>query len=110
MFWDAAHLAPALGVVLFERFVKGLVGLGAPDPKEVERGEKLLAPLMPVLDDHLANRRFVCGDDVTIADFSLAAPLVLAERARIALPANVAAWYARVSAIDTYQQTAPQLP
>ena len=110
LFWDAVHFSPAIGIVGFERVVKPLLGAGAPDPKEVERGEKLIAPLMQVLDAHLAGREWLCGKAVTIADFSAATPLVLAERAQIALPANVAAWYARVSALDAYRQTIPQFP
>jgi glutathione S-transferase len=110
MFWDAVHLSPALGIIIFERLVKGLLGAGAADAKEVERGEKQLAPLMPVLDAQLATRAFVCGNTVTIADFTLAAPLIFAERAQISLPAHVAAWFQRVAAIDAYMQTVPQLP
>ena len=110
MFWDAVHFTPAFQVLAFEYVVKALLGGGAPDPKEVERGEKLLAPLMPVLDGQLATRKFVCGDTLTLADLSIAAPLNLAERAKVALPTHVAAWYARVSALPAYQQTLPQLP
>ncbi len=110
MFWDAVHFSPAFGIVMFEKFVKGLLGMGAADPKEVERGEKQLAPLMPVLDAHLANRQWLCGDGVTLADFSIATPLNLAERAGIALPAHVAAWYQRVAAVPAYKETLPQLP
>jgi glutathione S-transferase len=110
MFWDAVHFSPSLGIVLYERVVKGLLGIGAPDPKEVERGEKQIAPLMQVLDAHLAGREWLCGNAVTIADLSAATPLVAAERAQIALPANAAAWYARVSALEAYRQTIPQLP
>ncbi len=110
MFWDAVHFTPAIQVVAYERVIKGFLGLGAPDPKEVERGEKLIAPLMPVLDGHLATRDWLCGTGLTIADLSLATPLFAAERAQIALPPHVAAWYARVAAVDAYRQTIPQLP
>ena len=35
MFWESAHWDQACAVLVFERFVKGAFGLGAPDPKEV---------------------------------------------------------------------------
>jgi glutathione S-transferase len=110
MFWDAVHFSPALQIIMFERVVKPLLGHGAPDAKEIERGEKLTAPLMAVLDGHLAGRTWLCGDAVTLADLSLATPLVLAERAQVALPENVSAWFSRVQALPAYQQTLPPLP
>ncbi len=110
LFWDAVHFSPSLGIVLFEKVVKGLLGAGAPDPKEIERGEKQIAPLMPVLDGHLANRDWLVGSSVTIADLSVATPLLLAARAQLALPANVTAWFGRVQALDAWQKTIPQQP
>ncbi len=110
MFWDAVHFTPAIQIVAYERVIKGFLGLGGPDPKEIERGEKMIAPLMAVLDGHLANREWVSGNALTIADLSLATPLFVHERAQIPLPAHVAAWYARVAAVEAYRQTIPQLP
>jgi glutathione S-transferase len=110
LFWDAVHFSPAVQLVSYERFLKGLLGLGAPDPKEVERGEKLLAPLLPVLDSHLARREWLCDNALTLADLSLATPLVTAERAQIALPPNVTAWFARVQTLEAWKATLPQFP
>jgi glutathione S-transferase len=110
LFWDAVHFSPAVQVLGFERFVKAMLGMGGPDPKEVERGERLLAPLLPLLDGHLEGRSWICGDGLTIADLSIATPLITADRAQIALPPNVKAWFARVQDLDAWKQTAPQLP
>jgi glutathione S-transferase len=110
MFWDGVHFSPSVQIIMAERIVKPMLGHGAPDPKEIERGEKQTAPLMAVLEAHLASREWLCGNAVTIADLSLASPLVLAERAQVTLPPPVAAWFARVSALDAYRQTIPQLP
>jgi glutathione S-transferase len=106
LFWDAVHFSPAVQLVSFERVVKTMLGLGPTDPKELERGERLLAPLLPVLDGQLATRQWVCGGSLTLADIALATPLVFHERAQIALPAHVAAWFARVQALDAWKQTA----
>jgi glutathione S-transferase len=109
LFWDAVHFSPAIQVLTYERVLKAMIGLGEADPKEIERGNRLLAPLLAVLDAHLANREWLCGNALTLADLSLATPLLLAERAQVALPANVAAWFARVQALDAWKQTVPQL-
>lgn len=109
LFWDAVHLSPAVQVLTYERVVKAMLGQGDPDPKEVERGNRLVAPLLPVLDGHLASREWLCGTALTLADLSLATPLGFAERAQIALPANVGAWLGRVQALDAWKQTVPQL-
>ena len=110
LFWDAVHWSPAIQVVAFERFVKKLIGLGEADPKELERGERLLAPLVPVLSQHLAQREWIVGDALTLADLSIATPLIFAERAKIDLPHHITSWFARVQALDAWKQTVPQLP
>lgn len=110
LFWDAVHFSPAVGILVYERVVKGFFGQGAPDPKEVERGERLLAPLLKVLDGQLDARTWLCGDAVTLADLSLATPLMFAAQVNIALPPHVAAWFARVQALDAWKQTLPSLP
>jgi glutathione S-transferase len=110
MFFDAVHFSPAVQIQVFERLIKGMLGMGAPDPKEIERGAKLLAPLLTLLDGHLADRAWLCGGALTLADLSLATPLFFAHAAQIALPPHMAAWLARVETLEVWQQTAPQLP
>jgi glutathione S-transferase len=110
LFWDAVHFSPAVQLLGFERFLKGMLGMGDPDPKEVERGERMLAPLLPVLDHQLDGREWVCGATLTLADLSLATPLALAERAKIGLPDHVAAWFARVQTLEAWKQAIPPLP
>jgi glutathione S-transferase len=110
LFWDAVHFSPSVQIAMHERIVKPLLGLGAPDPKEIERGERLTAPLMAVLDAHVATRDWLSGNALTLADLSVATPLAGAARAQVTLPPNVTAWFARVQELDTYKQTVPQLP
>jgi glutathione S-transferase len=107
LFWDAVHFSPAVGILAYERLIKSWFGMGAPDPKEIERGERLLAPLLNVLDGQLDGRQWVCGSTLTLADLSLATPLVFAEQAGIALPQHIAAWFARVQKLDAWQQALP---
>jgi hypothetical protein len=38
LFWSSQHFSPAIGILNWERVVKGMLGLGAADPAEVQRG------------------------------------------------------------------------
>ena len=60
---------------------------------------------------HLARQPYLAGRDVTIADFSVAAPLFHAKAADMPLApyARVQEWFGRVSALPCWSQTAPQL-
>lgn len=112
LFWCAAHMAPANTIVVFENFVKGLTGRGAPDPLEVARGENLVKQYCAVLDAHLAGKTWVSQNRVTLADFSLAASFALAGPARLPIAefANVRAWLGRVQELEAWKRTAPALP
>src|ERR1700757_4819182 len=35
--WDAAHLSPAVGTLIFETLFKPMLGLGAPNPDAIQR-------------------------------------------------------------------------
>ena len=63
-----------------------------------------------MLDAHLAKQPYLVGKEVTLADFSVAAPLFYAERAGLPVAPypNLKDWFARVSALPCWQETAPQ--
>lgn len=87
--------------------VKGLLGVGAPDPAEVARGEGLVREFAGVLDAHLAGREWICGDGISLADIAVAAPFA-------ALPAklpvtdlkNVQRWFAAMQTLEVWKKTA----
>jgi glutathione S-transferase len=110
--WCTAHMAPPEVTLVQENFVKALSGRGPADPVEVTRAEGLFAQNASILDAHLAGRTWVAGDQLTLADFSLAAGLALAGPARmpIAEHANLRAWLARVQELDAWKKTAPAPP
>jgi glutathione S-transferase len=83
--WEGAHWTPACAPIIFERVVKKLAGLGDPDPAEVAKGETDFHKFAPVLNAHLKGRNWLVGDDLTIAEFAVGAPLVMAEAARLPL-------------------------
>ncbi len=72
--WESAHWdAESVGMVTFEKSSKGVLGLGAPDPAFIARGEQNFARFAAVLDGHLEGKSWVTGERLTIADFSIGA-------------------------------------
>lgn len=109
MLWACQHFAAAISTVVWEKLWKSAAGGGARDPLEVARGLAGIAQFAAVLDQHLAGRRWVVGDTLTLADFALAAPLMYIVPA--ALPfaqyGHLLAWHGRVQQLDAWKNTEP---
>lgn len=90
-----------------ENLVKGKLGFGGPDLNEVQRGERLLGELAPILDAQLSGKQWVLGDRLTLADLALATPLSVTESAKIPLKSykNMMAWFGRVQELDAWKRT-----
>ena len=84
-----------------------MTGNGPADPLEEARGERDLHECAMVLDAHLAQRDWLCGDALTLADFAVAAPLMYSERVQLPLGqyANIQAWFGRVQQLRAWQET-----
>jgi glutathione S-transferase len=95
-FWESAHWDPACATLIFERLLKKVLGQGEPTPSEVAKGEAEVRRYSRVLNGWLAGRRFLCGEQLTLADFSVGAWLNYAARAAYPIDdlRNVARWYA----------------
>lgn len=59
--WQSAHFGPAIRKVAFERIVKKLGGLGAPDEAVVKAGIAEFATTASVLEQSLGTKEYVCG-------------------------------------------------
>jgi glutathione S-transferase len=112
MFWCASHFQPAISVLNWERVVKKLAGLGTPDPSEIVRGERLVQETAALLDSHLASREWVAGPALTLADISLATPLMTTAAAQLPVTQfkHLQSWFARIQARESWQRTAPPAP
>jgi glutathione S-transferase len=109
--WQLAHFGPDACIPLvFQRLVKAVLNLGPPDDAIVAKGTEAFHRDARVLDAHLSRQPYLAGDDLTLADFSVAALLCHAARAEMPLApyAHVRDWFARVFALPAWQQTAPQ--
>lgn len=108
LFWNAHHFQPAVSVLNWENLVKPMLGRGAPDPVEVERGTQLVLRYAAVLDGHLDGKEWVAQGRLTLADLALATPL--STRVPAKLPVgdfkNLLGWVERVQALPCWQATA----
>lgn len=110
--WELAHWgAQACGPLTFENLVKKFVNLGAPDAVAVAKATEAFNKEAKVLDAHLAVHKYLVGDRLTIADFTVAAPLFHAQGAGmpVAPYSHVRAWFERVSALPCWRDTAPPM-
>jgi glutathione S-transferase len=109
MFWASQHFSPAVSVLAWENVWKKIVEGTDPDPVELARGNRELAQYAAVLDGHLANREWLAGEAVTLADYATAAPLMYMQSARLPLGQyrHLLAWFDRVQQLDAWRQTDP---
>ena len=112
LFWSAYHFTPAVGFISRERISKTMVGgAGGPDPAEIKRGEALLAGAAQVLDAHLADRRWIAQNRLTLADLAIASPLMHTEAAQLPVTdyRHLQRWFAQVRALDAWRRSEPTL-
>jgi len=111
--WDLAHWSKdGCAPLIFQRLVKGLLNMGPPDEAAVAKGTEAFDREARLLDAHLAKQPYLVGKALTLADFSVAAPLFYTEKAGLPVGphAHLRDWFARVSALPAWKETAPQMP
>ena len=110
-FWEASHLQPGTGAVAFEKLFKPFVLKQPTDEAAVKVGEKQFHAFAPVLTGHLEGKKFIVGDQLTLADFSVGACFSFAEPSGLPWEAytNIRAWYARLGEVPAWKATAPKL-
>ena len=99
--WGLAHWgAEACEPLLFERLVKQILNMGAPDEAVVAAATEQFKKCAKVLETHLSKQPYLVGNGITVADFSVAAPLFYADRGGFPLAEypKVREWFGRVSA------------
>jgi len=109
--WQLAHWSKeGCEPLLFQRLVKKILNLGPPDEAAVAKGLEAFHKEAKVLDAHLTKQPYLVGKNLSLADFSVAAPLFYADRADLPVApyAHIKDWFARVSALPAWRETAPQ--
>jgi len=109
LFWEASSWSPAAGILTHETVRKPMLGVGEPDAARVQQGEALFRPLAALLDHQLANRKFLVGNAVTLADFVVGGAVTYLEHGRFPTQdfAHLRAWWQRLNEIPAWKHTVP---
>lgn len=99
LFWQTAHLGPAVTRVAIERFMKKITKRGEPDQATIDAGTAEFEACSRALDGTLADREYVAGA-LSVADFALWGYYALAALSGLDVAAHprVSAWLARMEA------------
>lgn len=106
LFWESCGWFKLNYVYLVENLLKTLQSLG-PDPTTLAANEPEWLRLATILNDQLGKTKYVVGNDVTIADFSLMAPLHLHALQKLPLDKvpNVQRWIGDMEKVPAWQST-----
>jgi glutathione S-transferase len=109
--WNMNHFAPAVGTFNWENLLKRMFGGGEPDIAKLAQAEKELTRFGTVLDHHLADQRYVLGDQLTVADLSLAATLMYRVPAKVPLEPfpHLLRFIESIEALEAWKSTQPKL-
>ena len=112
MNWELAHWGRWISSYGFETFLKGMLKLGDPNEEAMAEAAGFIARFGKVLDDHLANKSWLVGDKLTIADFAVGSHLTYRIPAKLPLDGfkNILAWEQRLNEIPAWRETAPKMP
>lgn len=84
LLWEACQWFPSCYIYLVEYVVKPLLQ-SEPDQKVIDGEQERMNTLCGILNDQLGKTKWLTGDNVTIADFAVAAPMHLHEASRLPL-------------------------
>lgn len=103
--WELAHFNKAFGVLAFETVAKGSRGI-KPDELRVGLACADLERYAPVLDGHLATRKYLVGNTLTLADYSMVPFEPYTERVPFDWKRyrNVGAYFAHMRTVDAWRR------
>ena len=104
--WESAHWdAESCGMVAYEKASKAVLGLGPPDPTFIARGEHNFDRFGAVLNDHLKDHKWLTGNQLTIADFSIGAWIPTVERMELPVGkfTEIIRWYQGLAALTAWR-------
>lgn len=106
-FWDASHFAPQLGTFVFEKLIKSMIGIGEPDVSKLNEALTNFRRYAAVLNQRLQGRQYVVGNNLTIADLTMAASLMYAKQTEIPLNEfpNIERWFSSITALEAWKKS-----
>ncbi len=108
LFWCANEFSPQAARLNFENYLKAMFYQGTADPLRVAEHETNMKRLAGLLDRHLSGRQWLCGDELTLADFAVGATLMTTVPGKLPVLdfRNVQAWFGRIQQLDAWKTTA----
>jgi len=109
MSWNNQHLYRHAGALYFEHLIKPRIGLGDPDQANIAEARTFFRKHAAVLDQHLKGRKWLLGNDLSVADFSVGVPLPYASAAAMPLDEfpEVRRWHDQLNAFDAWRNPFP---
>ena len=110
LFFLASAISPPATELVFNRIAVKLSG-GTPDEAAIARGEKALPDPIRIVDEHLANRKWMLGDEFSLVDCDYGPVLNVLDRAGFSFNdfPRVRAYLESIRARRAWQET-PKLP
>lgn len=107
--WDLTHFSRHGATLYFEHVIKAYIGQGEPQAAAVEEATGFFRKFAAVLDAHLATRKFLLGDKLSIADFSVGVLLPWAREIRLPIEdfPNVVRWHEGMMALPGWREPFP---
>jgi glutathione S-transferase len=110
-FWESSHLSRGTAPFAFENLFKKIFMKQDADPAALAAGAKEFHTFAPVLNAQLESNKWITGEELTLADFSVGACFSYAEAS--GLPWNdyphIRAWWTRLNEIPAWKNTTPKL-
>ncbi|KAL5321802.1 hypothetical protein ACEPPN_009765 [Leptodophora sp. 'Broadleaf-Isolate-01'] len=106
LLWEASVWFPSCYVYLVEYVVKPLLK-SEPDQSIIDAQAPKWNQLASVLDAQLAKTKYLVGDEVTIADIAVAAPMHLHKASRLPVDQhpNLKRWMTQIEKLPAWQKT-----
>ena len=107
--WNLQHFNRHAGELYFQHIIKPRFGIGAADVAVVTEAQREFRRYAAILDAHLHGRRWLVGERLSVADFSVAISLPYAERAQLPLDefARVRGWHDRLGEMEAWREPFP---
>ena len=108
--WNSQHFIKSGGMLYFEFVIKKRFNIGPPDNAVVEKAVGDFRAQAAILNNLLKSRKWLVGDKLSVADFSVAVTLPYAGQASMPLDdfPEVRRWHDQLNALEAWREPFPQ--